>query len=157
MLRTPRTATLLLAVSLLAGCASLRPIEIAPPEISLVNIVPVSATLFEQRLRVDLRLQNPNDFNLSLAGIDFRLTVNGGELARGLSNEAVIVPHLGESLVSVTVTTTALAWMRQVRTFTATQEMNYEIAGHIHLSRAGRLPFSHSGRISPTELLGASP
>jgi len=154
---TPRSTTLILALLCLAGCASLRPLQIVPPEISVINIVPMSATLFEQRLRVDLRVQNPNDFNLSLAGLDFQLAVNGSELARGLSNEAVIVPHLGDSLVSVVITTTALAWIRQLRTFAATQEMNYALTGHIHLSRVGRLPFHRSGRIAPTELLGASP
>jgi len=154
---TRRSTTLLIALLCLAGCASLRPVQIVPPEISVVNLVPMSATLFEQRLRVDLRIQNPNDFNLNLAGLDFQLAVNGSELARVLSNEAVMVPHLGESIVSVAVTTTALAWMRQLRTFATTQEMNYALTGHIHLSRAGRLPFRRSGRIAPTELFGASP
>jgi len=153
----PRPTTLVIALLCLAGCASLRPLQIVPPEISVVNIVPMSATLFEQRLRVDLRLQNPNDFNLNLAGLDFQLAVNGSELARGLSNEAVVVPHLGESIISVAITTTALAWMRQLRTFATTQEMNYVLTGNIHLSRVGRLPFHRSGRIAPTELLGASP
>jgi len=157
MKATHLRATLAMALLLVAGCAALRPYHVVPPEVALVNIVPVSATLFEQRLRVDLRIRNPNDFNLDLAGLDFRLTVNGNELATGLSNDAVVVPHLGESTASVTVTTTAVAWLRQLRAFTATQELSYDLAGHIHLAHGRRLPFRHSGSFPPADLLNPSP
>ena len=135
-----RRPTSLWIALLLSGCASLRHLKIEPPAVSLVNIVPLSATFFEQRLRVDLRVQNPNDFNLNLAGLDFRLKVNGSDLATGLANDLVVIPHLGESIVSVTVTTTAVAWLRQLRMLAATQELKYDLTGHLHLSHAGRLP-----------------
>jgi len=89
-------------------------------------------------------------------GLDFRLTVNGSELATGLSNDAVIVPHLGESTVSVAVTTTAVAWLRQLRTFATTQELSYDLAGHLYLACLGRVAFNRSGHFVPAELLGAS-
>ena len=33
------------------------------PEVLLVNIIPLDTTMFEQRLKVDLRVRNPNDFD----------------------------------------------------------------------------------------------
>jgi LEA14-like dessication related protein len=133
---------------LVAGCATLRP-EIVVPEVSLVNIVPLDATLFEQRVRVDLRLRNPNDFAVDLSGVDFQLAVNGARLASGVTAEAVSIPRLGESVVSVEVTTTLLDWMRQIGNLGKSQEISYDLSGHLHLAHLGRLPFSHSGRFAP--------
>lgn len=145
MIRRSLACALLLC---LAGCATLRP-QIVVPEVSLVNIAPLGATLFEQRARVDLRLRNPNDFAIDLAGLDFQLAVNGARLASGVTGEAVVIPRLGESLVSVEVTTTLLDWMRQVEILGKAQEITYDLTGHLHLAHLGRLPFSRSGQFSP--------
>jgi len=152
-----RHAALALTVLLLAvGCATLRP-EIVVPEVSLVNITPIGATLFEQRARVDLRLRNPNDFAIDLTGLDFQLDVNGARLASGVTGDAVTIPRLGEGLVSVEVTTTLLAWMRQVEILGTAQEIAYDLTGHLHVAHLGRLPFSHSGRFAPGKAPVASP
>jgi LEA14-like dessication related protein len=135
-------------LSLIAGCATFRP-QIIVPEVSLANITPLGATLFEQRVRVDLRLRNPNDFAIDLSGVDFQLAVNGARLASGVTSEAVSIPRLGESLVSVEVTTTLLDWMRQIGSLGRSQEIAYDLTGHLHVAHLGRLPFSHSGRFAP--------
>ncbi|MCA9422181.1 MAG: LEA type 2 family protein, partial [Nitrospira sp.] len=43
--------------------------------------------MFEQRLQVDLRVRNPNDFDLEVTGLDFTLHLNDQRLARGLTNK----------------------------------------------------------------------
>ncbi|HBP89051.1 MAG TPA: hypothetical protein DD706_15295, partial [Nitrospiraceae bacterium] len=59
----------------LIGCNSLPALSVQPesPEVLLVNITPLDATMFEQRLQVDLRVRNPNDFDLEVTGLDFTL------------------------------------------------------------------------------------
>lgn len=85
MMRGMRRLTLLsgfLAVFLLAGCATWL-MKGEPPEVLVTNVTPLEASAFEQRLQVDLRIRNPNDFDLAVTGIDFRLDLNGNRLVRG--------------------------------------------------------------------------
>ena len=122
-----------------------------PPEVYLSDIAPVEIGLFEQRLRVELRILNPNDFALEVTGLDFQLDVNGIQLARGLSNEEITVPRLGESIVSVMTSTTVLDIVRQIENLSQQQEMSYEIRGRLHLGNAavGSVPFERSAKYAP--------
>jgi LEA14-like dessication related protein len=117
----------------------------------LSTIAPVEIGLFEQRLRVELRILNPNDFALEVTGLDFQLDVNGIQLARGLSNEEITVPRLGESIVSVMTSTTVLDIVRQIENLSQQQEMSYEIRGRLHLGNAavGSVPFERSAKYAP--------
>jgi LEA14-like dessication related protein len=124
---------------------------VEPPEVYLSDIAPVEIGLFEQRLRVELRILNPNDFALEVTGLDFQLDVNGIQLARGLSNEEITVPRLGESVVSVMTSTTVLDIVRQIDNLSQQQEMSYEIRGRLHLGNAavGSVPFERSAKYAP--------
>jgi LEA14-like dessication related protein len=124
---------------------------VEPPEVYLSDIAPVEIGLFEQRLRVELRILNPNDFALEVTGLDFQLDVNGIQLARGLSNEEITVPRLGESIVSVMTSTTVLDIVRQIENLSQQQEMSYEIRGRLHLGNAavGSVPFERSAKYAP--------
>ena len=137
-------------VSLL-GCAGILHSEVEPPEVYLSDIAPVEIGLFEQRLRVELRILNPNNFALEVTGLDFQLDVNGIQFARGLSNEEITVPRLGESIVSVMTSTTVLDIVRQIENLSPHQEMSYEIRGRFHLGNAavGSVPFERSAKYVP--------
>jgi LEA14-like dessication related protein len=63
-----------------------------PPEVLGTNVTPLEGTAFEQRLQVDLRIRNPNEFDLLFAGMDFTLILNGKRLARGLGHTAITIP-----------------------------------------------------------------
>ncbi len=117
-----------------------------PPEVLVTNITPLEATAFEQRLQVDLRIRNPNDFDLLVTGIDFKLNVNGKRLARGLGNKDVTVPRLSDAVVSVQTSTSTFDVIRQVMGFSQKQEVAYDISGVLHL-KDGRLPFDNSGTL----------
>jgi len=89
-----RTLALYLACFLLvttAGCTSWF-MKGEPAEVLVLNVTPLEVTALEQRLQVDLRIRNPNDFDLFVTGIDFTLNLNGKRLARGLSNKDFTVP-----------------------------------------------------------------
>lgn len=122
-----------------------------PPEVYLSDIAPVEIGLYEQRLRVELRILNPNDFALEVTGLDFQLDVNGIQLARGLSNEEITVPRLGESIVSVMTSTTVLDIVRQIENLSQQQEMSYEIRGRLYLGNTavGSVPFERSAKYAP--------
>ena len=126
-----------------AGCASWL-MKGEPPEVLVTNVTPLEGTAFEQRLQVDLRIRNPNDFDLFVTGIDFSLNFNGKRLARGLGNTAITVPRLSDAVVSVQTSTSTFEVVRQILNFSQEQALSYDITGRLHL-KDGRLPFDNSG------------
>jgi LEA14-like dessication related protein len=141
-----RVLTVVWGILFLIGCNSLTALPVKPesPEVLLVNIKPLDTTIFEQRLQVDLRIRNPNDFDLEVTGLDFTLHLNDQRLARGLTNKAATIPRLGDSVVSVETTTSTFDVIRQLLNIREHQEVTYQVAGVLHLQRT-RLPFEHKG------------
>ncbi len=139
-----RIAFLLFAL-LATGCASLL-FDAEPPEVLVTNITPLEATLFEQKLKVDIRVRNPNPVELNVTGLDFTLNLNGKRLARGLANHAVTIPRLGDAILSVNTTTSTLEVMRQLLSLHKQQDMRYQMTGVLHLDGT-RLPFDTEGVI----------
>jgi LEA14-like dessication related protein len=155
-MRLHRTALFLFAVALLfPGCASWF-IKGEPPEVLVTNVTPLDATLFEQRLRVDLRVRNPNDFDYHVTGIDFTLNLNGKRLARGLGNKEVTIPRLGDAVMTIDTTTSTLDIVRQLLEFSQKQDLTYDIKGVLH-STDGRLPFTNVGTLVEPGMFSGSP
>jgi hypothetical protein len=132
------------------GCASLG-IGAEPIEVNLVGLTPLPSTAFEHRLRVDLRLRNPNPRAYRIDGVRFRLYVNGQRLASGMADVEAELPRLGDVVVPVTATTTLLDLVNQIvvlgaRSETAQKELDYEITGRIFLAGAwGGIDFERHG------------
>lgn len=142
------TAMAALAV-LVLGCASLSGLE--APEVVLVDLQPLDGEALEQRFEVRLRIINPNDRDLAIDGVDFTLDVNGSRLTRGVSNEAVTVPRLGDAVVSVTATTTLFDLVRQVVKAPYRKNIDYELRGRVFLAHSpARLTFERQGTIETT-------
>jgi hypothetical protein len=137
-----------LAAALLAsGCASLG-LGASPIEVQLVALTPLPSTGFENRLRVDLRLRNPNDRAYRIDGLRFVLDVNGQRLLSGMSDAEATLPRLGEVVVPVTTSTSLLDLLNQILAFGRRQQpgFTYELRGKIFLAgRWGSLSFSRHG------------
>lgn len=158
MMREMRRLTLLsglLALFLLAGCATWL-MKGEPPEVLVTNVTPLEASAFEQRLQVDLRIRNPNDFDLAVTGIDFRLDLNGNRLVRGLGNKELVVPRLSDAVTSVETSTSTLQVVRQLLSFSGDQSLTYHVTGVLH-TKDGRLPFDTSGLLLDKGALSGSP
>lgn len=147
--RTALVAALLLAGSA-PGCASLG-VGSEPIEVDLVGLAPLPSTAFEHRLRVDLRLRNPNPRAYRIDGIRFRLTVNGQRLASGQADVEAELPRLGEVVVPVTATTTLLDLVNQIvvlgsRSEVEQRHLDYELTGRIFLAGLwGGIDFERRG------------
>ncbi len=137
------------------GCASWL-MKGEPPEVLVTNVMPLEGTAFEQRLHVDLRIRNPNDFDLFVTGIDFTLNLNGKRLARGLGNTTITVPRLSDAVVSVQTSTSTFDVVRQLFSFSQAQDLSYNITGRLHL-KDGRLPFDNSGTLLEKGQLSGAP
>lgn len=145
----------ILTALIFSGCASWM-MNGEPPEVLVTNVTPLEASAFEQRLQVDLRIRNPNDFDLAVTGIDFRLDLNGNRLARGLGNKALVVPRLSDAVTSVETSTSTLQVVRQLLSFSGDQSLTYHLTGVVH-TKEGRLPFDNSGVLLDTGTVSGSP
>ncbi|MDX5333167.1 MAG: LEA type 2 family protein [Gammaproteobacteria bacterium] len=124
---------LLLVLALLSGCAYL-PSGTEPPRVHLVGLQLTQVDVFEQRYRLKLRIQNPNDFALNIRGLDFRVEVNGEQFAEGVSSQTLAVPGFGEALTEVEVSSSLWSLARQFRDRTGAPEgIAYRLHGRVSL------------------------
>jgi len=133
--------------ALLSGCASLG-VGGEPVEVQLVSLTPLPSTAFEHRLRVDLRLRNPNNRAYEIEGLRFVLDVNGSRLASGVSSESATLPRLGEVVVPVTTTTSLFDVVNQILAFgqQPQPQFSYALRGKVFLKNSwGGLAFERQG------------
>ena len=147
------SATLaVLGVLLMAGCAWLfKPIE--TPRLSVVNMQVVATTIFEQQYRIQLRIQNPNTFALSVNGLDYTIEINNQHFASGVSNRTAVIPPLDTAVLEVEATSTLMSFFRQI---TALQQgkletISYRLAGKIHLAGYPSQSFDYKGELRLAE------
>lgn len=131
----------------LTACASFD--DAVPPDVSLSNLRLVGGGLLDQELLVDLRIRNPNDFELPLDGLTFNLELNGEPFADGFTNEAVTVPRLGEAKVPVTASINLIDLVQQMLALGREGDLNYRIDGLAYLrGLTGRkVPYETTGRL----------
>ena len=125
------------------GCVSLF-LQAEPPEVLVTDVTPLESTIFEQHLRVNLRVRNPNDFELRVTGLDFTLDLNGQRLARGLTSQTLTIPRLSDAVMAVETSTSTLDVVRQLLNLGQRQDLSYQLKGVLHL-QGSRLPFEHEG------------
>jgi LEA14-like dessication related protein len=141
-----RRLAALLLIAALGACAG-GTID-QPPEVSLVNIRPLSAGLFEQRMAVTLRITNPNDADLPVDGYRFAVEVNGQPFAKGTSRESLTVPRLGDATTEAEATIATSDLMRQVLRVPAAGGLAYTLTGTVFLDTATgqrSFPFTQGG------------
>lgn len=83
---TPRLAHCLLILALclgLGGCASWFTSDEPDPEVHLVKVEVVRAKLMEQRFVLHFRIDNRNDSDLTVRGLEYRVHLGGILLAEG--------------------------------------------------------------------------
>jgi LEA14-like dessication related protein len=134
-----------LLAALLAGCAP----RLQKPEISLAGIDLVGLGLVEQRFILKLRIRNPNDVDLPVNALNFDVELNGRHSARGVSDEPVIVPRQGETILEMKTVSRLGAILKPLRDAqrAGRDRVSYRVLGNVELEGFGRIPFDRSGDI----------
>jgi LEA14-like dessication related protein len=142
-----------LSVPLLAGCAGAFS-GIDPPEVSLAGLAFEQPGLFEQRVRVDLRLRNPNDVPLDVERLLFDLEVNDRDLGKGWTAAPFDVPAFGEAVVPVTIVVPTSELIEGIIELGAIQRLDYRLKGEAKLRGAlfGAVPFTRDGTFALPKL-----
>lgn len=136
-----------------SACASLNT-RVQAPYITITSLEITDITLFEQRYQVQMRIQNPNDFELPIVGMSYELYLNDSRFARGVSSMAVTVPRFGEALVTVGMVSDLGSVLesfttRDSRAGAGYGVFKYRLNGDVKLSnRVGMLPFEYAGEFN---------
>ncbi|MBI5040390.1 MAG: LEA type 2 family protein [Gammaproteobacteria bacterium] len=138
----------------LSGCAALlhKP---EPPLVTLSAIKLHEMTLFEQRYQLQLRVQNPNDFDLPIDGLRCTLYINDREFAQGVGAGGVTVPRFGDALVPVDVVSNLQRVFEQLRTpgEASTKPVSYRLTGKLSVEGyPTALPFEYKGEFDLRDL-----
>ncbi len=138
----------LVLVLLLAACSGL-PFNVQPPRITVADIDIQSLGLFEQHFDVNLRVTNPNDFELAIEGLEFELQVNGHPFAKALSKNPAQIPALTSTLMRVDAVTQSIDLLQQFKLVppeTLKAGIPYRIKGRIKIDKVFTwLPFEQNG------------
>jgi LEA14-like dessication related protein len=159
--RTSSGGALLGLVSglLLGACAGPLTSEIEPPEVSLVGLGLGRTGLFEQELRLDLRLRNPNDFDIGVDSLRFALEVNDEDFAYGRTTQELDLPALGEAVVPVMVNVPTSDLLERVIALGSERRIDYRLKGEAELDSLffRRVPFEREGKLAIPRIPGLAP
>lgn len=137
-------------VVLIASCSTM-PKDFEAPRVNISDMAPKEMAIFEQRFDVKLRIQNPNNVDLSIYGLRFDIELNEREFGNGMSGQRVTVPRFGSDVVDVEVITTLASFLRQVQDLNAGagQKVKYRLKGTAFVDAPGtfKAPFDESGEI----------
>jgi LEA14-like dessication related protein len=144
-----KSVAIVLIAWALAGCSAFVP-KLQSPHLSIVNVELLSGSLWEQRLRVHLRVENPNDRALPVSALSYSIEVAGQELAHGAANESFIIPALGESEFATDVSANMAGALLAILSRGhdgANDPIDYRILGKITLAGGllRSIPFDHQG------------
>lgn len=143
-----RLACAALALALCAGCASVANLQ--APDLSVVSMKLQSADLFEQRLLVRMKVQNPNDRALPIKGITYRIEVNDAELGQGSADTPFVVPSMGEAEFDMVFTANLATALSQLLSRKgSSQSIDYRLRGEVALSSGflRHIPFDERGSV----------
>jgi len=139
-----------LACAVLAGCGGGPAEQPAYVDVSIAELRLGSATVLEQTWDMTLRIQNPNNYDIPADGLKFQVEVNGKPFARGVNNQQVSVPRLGEAMVKVQAVSDLPGLLQQIGDLRrlGQQGLDYRLYGTLY-SGEWRYPFEYNGSIQP--------
>jgi LEA14-like dessication related protein len=141
----------LCAVALfLSGCAALRP-DLQVPRLSLVSVAMTSADIFNQQFVVKVNVENPNDRELPITGIDYKLFLEGDSFAEGVSKKPFTVPAQGDIDFDLTVRTNFVSGAgRLLSRLNGRDQVNYVVEGKVltDISMLKKIPFQETGTVN---------
>ena len=144
-----RTLSAVLAMLCLSGCSLFVP-KLQPPRLSVVNVEFQKGALWQQKLRVRMHVDNPNNRELPIRGITYTLDVNGQEFAHGESAASFVVPALGEAEFDMNMTANMAGTIVSLLSHGSDANVEYHLAGRISLSEGllRSIPFDQHGSFS---------
>jgi LEA14-like dessication related protein len=140
---------IIVALTALAACSSLGP-KLETPRLNIVKVAMTSGDIFNQNFLVQLNVQNPNDRELPIKGIEYKLFLQGDSFAEGTSARAFTVPANGETEFDMTVRTNFVSSVGRLLTrLGGKKTVEYVFEGKVLLASGmiRNIPFQESGSV----------
>lgn len=130
-----------------SSCSTLRP-NLKAPRLALVSVAMTSADIFNQQFLVRINVENPNDRELPIKGLDYKLFLEGDGFAEGMMNKPFTVPANGETDFDMTVRTNFVSGVgRLLSRLNGRTQVNYAVEGKLltDIRFLKKIPFSETG------------
>ena len=107
--------------------------------------------LLQQHFLVHLRVTNPNSRSIPIEGVSYVVSIDGDEVARGETTQAVTVPARGAADVDLPLTTTLQTGVAKILGMLAqgTDGFEYRVVGTAHtgVTFFRTIPFDQRGTV----------
>jgi len=148
-------ATFVALLATLASCASLGP-KLVAPELSLLGIQIMSADMFSQQFMVRVKVENPNDLEVTVSGLEYEIFLMGDSFAEGVSESSFVLPAKGEAEFDMIVKTNFVSSLGRLVSRTGggkLENVPYQVTGKLMLEKGimRTIPFSHAGTVDFTK------
>lgn len=117
-----------------------------PPKISVYGVRMADMSLSEGNLLVALRVSNPNSYALPLNGLDYKLSLNGIEIADGKKTKNFTIDAKQDRIIEIPVTFSLLTLLRTIPAIVKTGQFTYDLSGNAHFPVLN-LPFQRTGKV----------
>jgi LEA14-like dessication related protein len=153
-----RALLLFCGAALLAGCASMGP-KLQSPTVTILAVQMLSTDMFAQKFRVRVKVENPNDMELKVRGLDYQILLMGDSFAEGNSSDQFLLPALGEAEFDMAITTNFVSSLGRLISRKGggkLDDVDYEIVGEVLVDKGmvKKIPFSHKGTVDFTKAAG---
>lgn len=148
-----RLTAVTMALLALAACSGLG--DLQTPQLEVLGVQMMSTDMFAQRFTVRMHVQNPNNMELPVKGIDYTLLLMGDLFAEGKTNEPFVLPALGEAEFDMTVTTNFVSSLGRLISRLGggkLEDIDYELAGTLFVDKGmvRKIPFNKRGTVDFT-------
>ena len=154
--RTFQLFTLMLTLNL-GGCASWFSDDSVDPAVHLVNVEVVRAKLLEQKFILHFRIDNPNDSDLTVRGLEYRIHLDDLLLAEGEHEHWFTVGPKRSAYFKVPIRTNLWPQVKEVVKMlkNSNQPIPYRLQGEMEtgLFIAHYVHLERNGVIIPADLI----
>lgn len=136
------------------GCAGVMP-AIKSPRVTISDLRVQQVNPLETTFQVQLRIINPNDFPLTIKGLECDLELNDQHFGSGVSGKGATIPAFGTDVVSVSVYSSMIDLIRGFLKVPEREQLSYRIKGSVTVAAGGSpatsVPFETHGELDLTD------
>lgn len=145
---------LIFLLTMASGCANLTSLK--EPEVTLVAIKPMPAQGMSARFNLQLQVVNPNNVDLDIDGVYFKLEVADSKLFSGVANDIAQLKAYGETTVNVNASMSLFGLAQLLLSFSdfQGQAIPYKLNTTIDPSGLLKFDIEQEGVLSPELLSG---
>ena len=134
-----------MALIALSACSSMK---MEKPHLEVVNVQMLKGDLLQQEFKVRMRVDNPNDRELPVRSITYKLELAGEEFAQGESVSSFTVPAKGSTEFDLSMKANAANMvLRLLSGGRKLENLEYRLVGKVSLSSGmmRSIPFDQKG------------